>query len=117
MVGNCGCVDDLDLAPINVAGVVRPGRVCGRCQEVFCDREVPASVESSAWVIALGVGAGVVGVGVLDLKGIGKKDFPTALFNNLSSPIFTSMDLTALILQEDPRKTNWFFCSIISDTA
>ncbi|CAG7672417.1 unnamed protein product, partial [Allacma fusca] len=51
MVGNCGCLADLDEAPINLAGVVRPGRVCGRFQEVFCDREVPASVESSGWVI------------------------------------------------------------------
>ncbi|CAG7718823.1 unnamed protein product, partial [Allacma fusca] len=65
MVGNCGCFGDLDEAPINLAGVVRPGHRCGRFQEVFCDREVPASVESSAWVIALGVGAGVVAVGVL----------------------------------------------------
>ncbi|CAG7828759.1 unnamed protein product, partial [Allacma fusca] len=32
MVGNCGCLADLDEAPINLAGVVRPGHVCGRFQ-------------------------------------------------------------------------------------
>ncbi|CAG7729178.1 unnamed protein product, partial [Allacma fusca] len=51
MVGVCGCVGDMDWAPVNLAGVVRPGHTCGRFQEVFCDREVPASEESSVWHI------------------------------------------------------------------
>ncbi|CAG7826264.1 unnamed protein product [Allacma fusca] len=62
MVGNCGCVADLDWAPINLAGVVRPGHRCGRFQEVSCDQEVPASEGSGGWVI--GIGAGVVDVGL-----------------------------------------------------